>query len=184
MIEPDLPSPAEFTDADAAFAHAKALYDAAIAHLRQHLNAFLAGELPASRVRACYPFVRVEVDTVRRADSRLSYGFVSGPGVFETTLTRPELFAEYYREQFHLLIRNHGVPLTVGVSTQPIPVHFSFAEHDHVEGTLSPQRRLLMRDLFDLPNLTSMDDGIANGTHEAAFGDAQPLALFTAPRVD
>lgn len=184
MIEPDLPPSQQFTDADAAFAHAQAIYDAGIAHLRHHLNAFLTGAVPASRIRACYPFVRVQVDTVQRADSRLSYGFVAGPGVYETTLTRPELFAEYYREQFHLLLRNHGVPLEVGVGSQPIPVHFSFAEHDHVEGTLSPQRRMLLRDLFDLPNLGAMDDGIANGHYEAAPGQAQPLALFTAPRVD
>ena len=48
-----------------------------------------------------------------------------------------------------------------GTSTQPIPIHFSFAENDHIEGTLSPERRLLMRDVFDLPDLGSMDDGIA-----------------------
>ena len=41
-----------------------------------------------------------------------------------------------------------------------------------------------MRDLFDLPDLAAMDDGIANGTHETAPGEAQPLALFTATRVD
>jgi AMP nucleosidase len=29
-----------------------------------------------------------------------------------------------------------------------------------------------------------MDDGIANGTHQARRGEAHPLALFTAPRVD
>jgi AMP nucleosidase len=41
-----------------------------------------------------------------------------------------------------------------------------------------------MRDLFDLPDLAAMDDGIANGTHQPAPGEPQPLALFTAPRVD
>jgi AMP nucleosidase len=70
------------------------------------------------------------------------------------------------------------------VSSQPIPVHFSFAEHDHVEGTLTTQRRLLLRDLFDLPDLAAMDDGIANGTHEPGNGGPMPLALFTAQRVD
>ena len=63
-------------------------------------------------------------------------------------------------------------------------MHFSFAEHDHIEGTLTPERRLLMRDLFDLPDLGAMDDGIANGTYEPRPGEPQPLALFTAPRVD
>jgi AMP nucleosidase len=41
-----------------------------------------------------------------------------------------------------------------------------------------------MRDVFDLPDLAAMDDGIANGTHIAEPGEPQPLSLFTAPRVD
>ena len=44
--------------------------------------------------------------------------------------------------------------------------------------------QVLLRDRFDLPDLAAMDDGIANGTHAPAPGEAQPLALFTAPRVD
>ena len=74
-----------FTDAEAAFAHAKAIYDSGIAHLRQSLKEFVGGRDDfGGRVRACYPFVRVRVDTVERADSRLAYGFVAGPGVHET----------------------------------------------------------------------------------------------------
>ena len=46
------------------------------------------------------------------------------------------------------------------------------------------KRRQLLRDRFDLPDLAAMDDGIANGTHESRPGEPQPLALFTAPRVD
>ena len=49
---------------------------------------------------------------------------------------------------------------------------------------MSAERRLLMRDRFDLPDSGAMDDGIANGTFEPAPGEPQPLALFTAPRVD
>ena len=136
-------------------------------------------------MRACYPFVRVQTTTVARADSRLSYGFVSGPGVYDTTLTRPDLFAQLLpRAVRRCCCKNHGVTLEVGTSAQPIPVHFSFAEHDHIEGSMSAERRLLMRDVFDLPDLAAMDDGIANGTHEPRPGEAQPLSLFTAPRVD
>jgi AMP nucleosidase len=43
---------------------------------------------------------------------------------------------------------------------------------------------MLMRDVFDLPDLKAMDDRIANGTFEARRGAPEPLALFTAPRVD
>ena len=91
------------------------------AALADDLRRFVAGETLAQRVRACYPFVRVQTATVARADSRLSYGFVAGPGTYETTLTRPDLFSNYYQEQFRLLLKNHGVPIEVGTSTQPIP---------------------------------------------------------------
>jgi AMP nucleosidase len=128
--------------------------------------------------------VRLRVDTVARRDSRKAYGFVAGPGTFETTLTRPDLFGNYYREQFRLLLKNHGQALEVGTSSQPIPVHFSLAEGDHLEGSLTPERRQLMPDHFDLPDLAAMDDGIANGTHETRPGEPQPLSLFTAARVD
>ncbi len=183
---PSLPlfiAPARFNNAAAALAQVQAIYRSSVEHLRTALQRFVAGE-EMGHVRACYPFVRVRTDTVARADSRLSYGFVAGPGTFETTLTRPDLFADYYAEQFRLLLKNHAVSLEVGTSASPIPVHFSLAEHDHLDGTMPPERRLLMRDLFDLPDLASMDDGIANGTYEPKPGEPQPLALFTAPRVD
>ncbi|QPF75767.1 AMP nucleosidase [Roseateles sp. DAIF2] len=176
-------APESFTDAAAALARAREIYEQGTACLRDALQRFVAGE-DIGPVRACYPFVRVRTDTVARAVSRLAYGFVAGPGSYETTLTRPELFTDYYLEQFRLLLDNHGEPLEVGSSHQPIPLHFALSEHEHVEGSLSPERRLLMRDLFDLPDLAAMDDGIANGTHKTRPGEAEPLALFTAPRVD
>ncbi len=187
-ILPPYIAPSHFDDAVSAVAHVRSIYDSNVAHLRDALGRFVAGEALATRVRACYPYVRVRTDTVARADSRLSYGFVAGPGTFETTVTRPDLFGDYYRQQFELLLRNHQVSIEIGTSAQPIPVHFSLAEHDHLEGSLDPARRLRMRDLFDLPDLAAMDDGIANGTHEPEPGKdgkvRQPLALFTAPRVD
>ena len=181
---PDFIAPTRHTDAESALAQVQAIYRNSIEHLRGALQRFVAGEDDGQHVRACYPFVRLRTDTVARADSRLSYGFVAGPGSFETTLTRPDLYAGYLLEQFRLLLRNHSVEIEVGTSAQPIPVHFSLAEHDHLEGSMSPERRLKMRDLFDLPDLAAMDDGIANGTHEPRPGEAQPLSLFTAPRVD
>ena len=185
--EPTFVAPAQFTDAAQALAQVQRLYDNSLDHLRTSLQSFVAGTLAAHKVRACYPFVRLRTHSVARAptaDKRRSYGFVQGPGVYETTITRPDLFASYLRNQFELLLRNHGGSLEVGISTQPIPVHFSFAEHDHVEGSMTPDRRALMRDVFDLPDLSAMNDDIANGTFETGPGQAQPLGLFTAPRTD
>ena len=181
-------APARFTDAAAALAQVRAIYSGGLQHLRDAMLRFVAGETLPGRVRACYPFVRVHTHTVSRhavpANAGLSYGFVAGPGRYETTLTRPDLFSRYYQEQFRLLLENHQVEIEVGTSAQPIPIHFSFAENDHIEGTMSAERRALMRDVFDLPDLHAMDDGIANGTYEARAGEAQPLALFTGARVD
>ena len=167
-----------------ALAQVQRLYQSQIEFLRDAMQRFVAGETPDSPVRAFYPFVRVVTTTVARAPTHLAYGFVEGPGRYETTLTRPDLFADYYLEQFRLLRASHGVDLEVGLSSQPIPIHFSFAENDHIEGTLSAERRMLMRDVFDLPDLEAMDDGIANGTWTPRAGEPQPLALFTGPRVD
>jgi len=183
-------APTRYTNPAAALAQVRLIYDQQIAHLRSAMHRYVAGETLPGHARACYPFVRVQTETVARAIletpdiEQLSYGFVAGPGRFETTLTRPDLYGNYYLEQFRLLLQNHSVELEVGTSTQPIPVHFSFAEHDHIEGSLSAARRMLMRDVFDLPDLAAMDDGIANGTYEASPGEPQPLALFTAARVD
>jgi len=190
---PNLPSfiaPTRYTDPAAALAQVKAIYDQQIGHLRGAMQRYVAGDTLAGHVRACYPFVRIHTETVARATletpdiEQLSYGFVAGPGRFETTLTRPDLYGAYYLKQFELLMQNHDVALEVGTSVQPIPVHFSFAENDHIEGTMSAERRTLMRDVFDLPDLAAMDDGIANGTHETRPGEPRPLALFTAARVD
>jgi AMP nucleosidase len=187
---PTFIAPTRYTDPAQALAQVRRIYDASLLHLRTAMQSYVNEAPVTGHVRACYPFVRVHTDTVTRVATaspdirRLSYGFVAGPGRFETTLTRPDLYGNYYLEQFRLLLQNHGGELEVGTSTQPIPVHFSFAEHDHVEGSMSAERRALMRDVFDLPDLAAMDDGIANGTHVAQPGESQPLSLFTAPRVD
>ncbi len=183
--EPLPPGPAgRFDDAGAALAHVRAIYERNTAHLRQRFTAFTRGEDDDRRQRAFYPYVRITPATGAVVDTRLAYGFVEGTGPHATTLTRPDLFDRYYREQFTLLLRNHGVPLEIGVSDEPIPIHFAFPHGMHVEGDLAPERLARLPDLFDLPDLARMDDTIVNGTFEAAMDAVKPLALFTAPRVD
>ena len=128
---PNLPPfvpPQRFNDAASALAQVTRIYDGSIHHLRQAMQDFVGGADAMGHVRACYPMVRIHTDTVSRTISpesaRLSYGFVAGPGRFETTLTRPDLYSHYYLNQFNLLLQNHGVELEVGTSAQPIPVHF------------------------------------------------------------
>ncbi len=177
--DPPFFAPTAFDTAEAALDQAQRIYSASTGHLRDALQRFVAGE-DIGRVRACYPFVRLRCSrTLERGGSRLAYGFVAGPGTYETTLTRPDLFANYNLEQFRLLLLNHGGTLEVGSSNQPIPLHFALGEEQHVEGELSAERRQQLRDCFDLPDLAAMDDGIANGTHER--GAASPSRCRCSP---
>lgn len=178
----------KFTEARAAVEYVRELYDRQTEHLRSAFRQFAAGQDPAKRVRACYPYVRITIDKMNHEDTRQSFGFVAGPGTYQTTLTRPELFMRYLEGQFELLLGNHVVPLEIGTSDVPIPVHFAFPEGLHVEGDLGPERFRMLSHFFDVPDLTIIDDRIANGTYEiedeVRHTGIRPLALFTAPRID
>ncbi len=100
-----------FDDPDAALAQVRDdLRRAASSTCAARLQRFVARRGPGGTCAPATPSCACSTDTVARADSRLAYGFVAGPGIYETTLTRPDLFADYYLEQFRLLLRNHGVP--------------------------------------------------------------------------
>jgi len=176
-----------FSDAAAAVARLEEIYERNTKFLRDRFEAYVNGEAITTRVRAHYPFVRVTTATHARLDSRLAYGFVAGPGVHETSVTRPDLFRSYLTEQIGLLIQNHGVPVEIGESSEPIPIHFAY-RRDINEAAIttsenSPVRRSL-RDAFDVPDLATMDDAIADGTFELQPGTPEPLSLFRAARVD
>ena len=182
---PPFIAPTRHSDPESALAQVRTIYSQQIDHLRDAMQRFVAGEALPGHVRACYPFVRIHTDTVVRQaaleNSGLSYGFVAGAGRFETTLTRPDLYGNYYLEQFRLLRQNHGVELEVGTSTQPIPIHFSFAEHDHIEGTLSPERRAAdARRCSTCPTLAPWTTASPTAPGSRGPGEPQPLALFTA----
>jgi AMP nucleosidase len=184
-IPPTPPNKAKtFVDAVAAVQYVRQLYDANTAYLRDNFQRLARGESLPGKVTAHYPYVAITTETPTRIDTRLSYGFVPGPGRYSTTLTRPDLFARYYANQFRHLMENHRIPLEVGVSSSPIPIHFAFQDNMHVEGELGPERIERMRQVFNLPDLAAMDDSIAASTWIPSLGQDQPLALFTAPRVD
>ena len=177
-----------FTNASAAVVRLEEIYDRNTAFLRDRFEAYANGEAIGSRVRAAYPFVRITIATHARLNSRLSYGFVARPGVYATTVTRPDLFRTYLTEQIKLLIENHGVPVEIGESSESIPIHFAYRRDINVAATLAdggnPRVQRPVRDVFDTPDLAAMDDAIANGTLPRLPGTPEPLALFRAARVD
>jgi AMP nucleosidase len=187
-LTPDPYNTETFRDAESALRRIEAIYERNTGFLRGHFEAYLAGRAPAAPVRATYPFVRVRTRSHARVDSRLAYGFVARPGVHETTVTRPDVFGRYLDEQIALLIANHEVPVEVGESDEPIPVHFAYKRDINLETaelraqeTAAPEP---LQDLFDVPDLTQMDDAIINGTLTPGPGDPGPLAPFRAGRID
>ena len=183
-LGPELPARESFTDARAAVARLIALYDGAADFLRSQFVKALTEGRPATRVRAFYPEIRLTVGTHALIDSRLSFGHVAGPGTYSTTITRPRLFANYLEQQIGLLLKNHGEPVEIGVSDTPMPVHFAVAGDATVtipqEGALD----FTLRDVFDVPDLTTTHDDIVNGEDWRYPDGSAPLAPFTAQRVD
>jgi AMP nucleosidase len=188
ILTPESFATESFTNATAAVVRLEEIYERNAAFLRSRFEAYANGEAIATRVRATYPFVRITIATHARLDSRLSYGFVAGPGVYATTVTRPNLFRAYLTEQIQLLIENHGVPVEIGESSEPIPIHFAYRRDINVAATLSegrnPRVERPARDVFDTPDLAAMDDAITNSTLPRLPGAQEPLALFRAARVD
>lgn len=171
-----------FEDAGAAVREVERLYDASIEKLREAFAAFCAGASLPAVPDACYPFVGVRVGPPElNHDARLSYGVLHDPGLYGATLTRPRLFGDYYRTQIGILMENHGVPVVVGMSRRPIPLPFAV---DEVSVDVPPARINELQHVFAMPDLSRTDDSIANGTWRRGPDAPQPLALFSAERVD
>ncbi len=184
IVMPPMPGAEAFNDAEAAVSRLESLYAQATSFLVDQFTKTLTGDRPQTRVRAFYPEVRITTTSHAKADSRLSFGHVAIPGTYTATITRPDLFRNYLIQQLDLLIQNHSVPLIVGPSATPIPVHFAVAANTALA---VPQEGVLdfpLRDIFDVPDLATTNDDIVNGTARPNPDGSGHLAPFTAQRVD
>jgi len=71
--------------------------------------------------------------------------------------------------------------VVIGASTEPIPLPFAVEE---ATADLTPGKVHALRGIFPMPDLSRIDDRVPNGTHRPSPGMPNPLALFSAPRVD
>ncbi|MCJ8507630.1 AMP nucleosidase [Rhizobium lemnae] len=185
FINPPAYEPKVFSDPAAAVDALTELYERNTGFLIEAFGNLAKGQPIEGRYRACYPQVSIETTSFGHIDSRLSYGHVTAPGHYTTTVTRPKLFRHYLKEQLGLLMRNHNVPITVSESQTPIPLHFAFGEGAHIEASASATvSDMPLRDIFDTPDLNNTDDLIANGEYDQVPGEPAPLAPFTAQRID
>ncbi|MEO8529625.1 MAG: AMP nucleosidase [Deltaproteobacteria bacterium] len=172
-----------FRDATQAVDALTEMYVEATKFLRDKFQYVIENGKPARRFRAFYPEVRITSTTYALTDSRLSYGHVSVPGTYATTITRPDLFRNYLIQQIGLLLENHDVPVTIGLSQTPIPVHFAVTAAGPVDVPNEGVLNFPLRDIFDVPDLATTNDDIVNGNLPQNMA-IKPLAPFTAQRVD
>ena len=99
LISPPQAPDELFSEAEAAVAALQARYAEATGFLRRHFAEVMAGKVPEGRYRAFYPQVSLTTSSFAKVDSRLSFGHVTEPGFYETTITRPDLFQGYLTQQ-------------------------------------------------------------------------------------
>ncbi|MEM1235500.1 MAG: AMP nucleosidase [Pseudomonadota bacterium] len=184
IATPDVPEATYFEDAEAAVDRLEELYKLATRFLCESFVGALSGVVPDSRYRAFYPEIRVSTASYASIDSRLSFGHVAEPGVYATTVTRPDLFRGYLTQQINLLMENHGIRVQVGPSDTPMPVHFAVAQEKDIVVPEQGSTPFTLRDVFDVPDLSTTNDKIVNGSDFTYSDGAAPLAPFTAQRVD
>ncbi|NOX72277.1 MAG: AMP nucleosidase [Alphaproteobacteria bacterium] len=184
LITPPLYEVEEFSTPETAVERLKLLYFEATDFLTERFRAVLNGEMPEARYRAYYPEICITTTSFAHVDSRLSFGHVAEPGTYATTITRPDLFESYLIQQITLLMDNHGVNVLIGPSSTPIPVHFALQDDADVSAGNSGGFDFALRDIFDVPDLSTTNDEIVNGFLLKDADGIGPLAPFTAQRVD
>lgn len=179
----------EFTDAGQAVDYLTELYNKSTGIIRQSFEALLLGEDDKIQYpeNANYPFVGIKVDRKDlNMDSRLSYGVAVEPGVYSSTVTRPDIFRKYYEEQIRLLLERHKVPIYIGTSPWPIPLPFALDSHSTYKDPTSFEISQLwqMDSGFVLPNLSRIDDDVANCVEVSRPTTTRPMSIFTGERTD
>ena len=149
-------------------------YEKSILFLRENFDKFLQNGYQGERYRTYYPEICIEVKSFAPTDSRLSFGHVTEPGIYSATVTQPELFEKYLIQQISLLIENHNVPITIGVSKTPIPLHFAM-KGKLVTSPNNDIEEFPLRDVFDVPDLSTTNDSIVNGTSPSSKEEPSSL---------
>lgn len=179
----------EFTDAIAAVDYLTELYDKSSTIIRDCFLKLMEGQqqdlaIPADIQKATYPFIGMKLDIKDlNLDPRLSYGVAIEPGVYFSTVTRPDIFRNYYIEQLSLLLKHHNVPIYVGTSNQPIPLPFALDSHSTYKDKSSLEISQMLSS-FVLPNLSRLNDDVPNCVHEVTPGALRPISIFSGERID
>jgi len=162
------------------------LYSQSVANLRQAVRHFVeTGERadPAARAAGlfAYPELKVSWFGDRPVDlATRAYARMSRPGIYATTITRPDLFRPYLLDQLSLLEADYeGAVFEVGPSQQEIPFPYVMDGSDVV---LDRSMTAAIARHFPTTDLAHIGDEISDGLFDLA--EDFPLSQFDGLRTD
>ncbi|QWC55819.1 AMP nucleosidase [Erythrobacter sp. 3-20A1M] len=164
------------------------LYDEAIERLRRDVVAYAReGTLPPPERRTDGSYAYPELRLIYRGgeqprDRSRSFGRLTAPGIYATTVTRPALFATYLAEQLRLIGEDYDVSLEVQRSRQEIP--FPYVLDGAVGAELAGIDPNDLARHFPSTELALIGDELADGIELDEDTDTIPLSLFDGLRTD
>ncbi|WP_095011301.1 AMP nucleosidase [Tsuneonella mangrovi] len=166
----------------------KAHYERAVTTLRDDILAFADnGTLPAPGKRSdgsyAYPELRLHfAGEGNPTDRSRAFGRLETEGTYTTTITRPELFEDYLREQLGLIASDYEVEVEVGSSSQEIPFPYVLdGEQGARMAGIAPQE---LAKHFPSTDLALIGDELADGINFGFENEPLPLSLFDGLRTD
>lgn len=163
------------------------LYDQAVGALSDALGMFLKeGVPPLPEFREsgafCYPelVIKYAPDGPPPPISR-SYGKFSESGIYVSTITRPDFFRDYLKEQLDQILKDYPVEIEVRRSSSEMP--YTYVWDQAKAAGLEEIAPAELARWFPTPKLELIDDKVADGAMYDP-GDVRPLALFDAQRTD
>jgi AMP nucleosidase len=169
----------------AALDRLETLYTQSVANLRKAVGTFLAtGERadPAARAAGAFSYPRLTVSWFGERPANLeirAFARMSRPGVYSTTVTRPDLYRPYLLEQLSLLERDYSATFTVEPSDQEIPFPYVMDGSDVV---LDRSQTAAVARWFPTTDLAHIGDEISDGMFDPA--EDFPLSQFDGLRTD
>ncbi len=134
------PTRISFNTGPEAVEYAAELYHAQIKDLREAYEAVVRGEQQAADPQSYYPSISIRIDQLPVLEDRTqSYGFCASRGIYEQTITRPDILGDYYAGQLDRLIVNHGIQVDVMLSKVRIPLPFALNETYEGEQSLDDE---------------------------------------------
>jgi AMP nucleosidase len=164
-----------------------AIYDESVANLRQALARYIEDRTPPdSRIRSkgafAYPELRIDYGgKLPSVHPTRAFARLNQPGVYATSIARPELFRDYLVDQLDHLARDYDVKISVGRSSSEIPYAYVIENSGIEVGDIGTGE---LSRFFPSNELVHLGDEIADGVWEIADGGTRPLALFDGPRTD